>query len=283
MQTAFKIILENGGFYPLKDLRVDLEKRLNFNDYEKATYAKTGYVRWQAILYFYSIDATKAGWLRKQKGVWHVTNEGAEVLKLSPGKFIEEANKKYKEWKEKQEPAIALEDALETLSGRKTITTSYEQAEASAREEIKDYIQALNPYEFQDLVAALLRGMGYYTPFVASQGPDGGIDVLAYKDPIGAEGVKIKVQVKHRKDTKVTNQEISALNGLLRNREVGLIVSSGGFSQAALREMRTSNNHIEKMDLDDFINFWEQYYDKLDEEGQSLLPIRKISFLAPEE
>ena len=133
---------------------------------------------------------------------------------------------------------------METLSGRKTITTSYEQAEASAREEIKDYIQALNPYEFQDLVAALLRGMGYYTPFVASQGPDGGIDVLAYKDPIGAEGVKIKVQVKHRKDTKVTNQEISALNGLLRNREVGLIVSSGGFSQAALREMRTSNNHI---------------------------------------
>ena len=39
-----------------------------------------------------------------------------------------------------------------------------------------------NPYEFQDLVAALLRAMGYYTPFIAPKGKDGGVDIIAYRD-----------------------------------------------------------------------------------------------------
>jgi hypothetical protein len=31
-----------------------------------------------------------------------------------------------------------------------------------------------HPYEFQDLVAELLRGMSYHVPHVAAPGPDGG-------------------------------------------------------------------------------------------------------------
>jgi len=64
---------------------------------------------------------------------------------------------------------------------------------------------------------------------------------------------------------------------------MGLIVSSGGFSPAAIRILRSANNHIEKMDLDDLINLWEEYYDKLSQEDRQLLPLKKISFIAPEE
>ncbi len=35
------------------------------------------------------------------------------------------------------------------------------------------------------MVAALLRAMGYYTPFISPRGKDGGVDILAYQDPIG--------------------------------------------------------------------------------------------------
>ena len=59
----------------------------------------------------------------------------------------------------------------------------FERAEGEALAEIEAYIDGLSAYEFQDLVAALLRGMGYATPFVAEPGPDGGTDVLAYSDP----------------------------------------------------------------------------------------------------
>jgi len=40
---------------------------------------------------------------------------------------------------------------------------------------------------------------------------------------------------------------------------------------------------MEKIDLDDFIDLWEGHYNKLSDEDKALLPLRKISFLAPEE
>ena len=42
------------------------------------------------------------------------------------------------------------------------------------------------PYQFQDLVAALLRAMGYHVAWVAPPGKDGGTDIVAYTDPLGA-------------------------------------------------------------------------------------------------
>ena len=46
-----------------------------------------------------------------------------------------------------------------------------EDAESTAIKDIEDYILNVGPYEFQDLVAALLRALGYYTPFVALNRP----------------------------------------------------------------------------------------------------------------
>jgi hypothetical protein len=55
---------------------------------------------------------------------------------------------------------------------------------------------------------ALLDGMGYTTRFVASPGPDGGTDALAYVDPLGARTPHIRVQVKHR-DQPAGREEIT--------------------------------------------------------------------------
>lgn len=281
LQTALKIVLEHGGSFPIKQILGEMEKRLDFDEYEKAVYEKSGYIRWQSILHFYSIDVTKAGWLRKHKGVWYVTEEGKKALELDPEKFIETATAKYREWtesrelvKEKEEPEVI----------QSSITTSYEQAQSTAREEIKIFIKNLNPYNFQDLVAALFRGMGYYTPFVAPPGPDGGIDIVAYKDPVGAELPRIRIQVKHRPETKVSRSEVATLIGDLQREEyIGIIVSTGGFSLDALNEIRKASKHIEEINLERFIDLWEEHYDKLSDEDKILLPLRKISFLAPGE
>ena len=126
--------------------------------------------------------------------------------------------------------------------------------------------------------------MGYFTPFVALPGPDKGIDIVAYKDPIGAELPRIKVQVKHRSDTKVSRQEVAAFIGDLQGEGyVGVIVSTGGFSPEALNEIRKSSRHIEKVDFERFIDLWEEHYNKLSDEDKILLPLRKISFLSPKE
>lgn len=281
LQTAFKIIIENGGSFPSREVMNEMEKRLSFSDYEKERYEKTGYIRWQSMMHFYSVDCNKADWLKKDNGIWSVTTEGEKALTMQPGDFIKLAAKSYREWKKKQNPKDEIHNTEEEIE--ESVYIGYEQAIETARSEIEEYIRAKSPYEFQDLCAALLRGMGYYTPFIAPKGPDGGVDIIAYKDPLGAEGARIKVQVKHRADNKVTREEVSQLRGVIRNGEVGLIISSGGFSKDSISEMRTGNNHIEKMDLNDLIVSWERYYDKLSEEDKNLMPFRKISFLAPQE
>lgn len=280
MQTVLKIILENGGSCPVRQIKEEMEKKLTFDEYEKEVYQKSGYIRWQSMMHFYSISLVKAGWLRKYKGAWHITEEGKKKLELDPEKFIEEAEKKYWEWANSRQ-LIRKEEHDEV---QEPVVTSYEQAQSAALEEIKDFIRKLNPYDFQDLVAALFRGMGYYTPFVAPKGPDRGIDIVAYKDPIGAELPRIRIQVKHRIDTKVGRAEVASLNSdLQKEGYIGMIVSSGGFSNDALNEIRKTNKHIEKIDLDDFIDLWEKHYKKLSDEDRNLLPLKEISFLAPEE
>jgi restriction system protein len=157
-----------------------------------------------------------------------------------------------------------------------------ETAESEARGEIEDYVTALGPYEFQELVAALLRGMGYATPHIAARGPDGGTDILAYPDPLGAKTPHVRVQVKHRRSQKTTREEIAALRGIIRqDREIGLFVSSGGFTPPAMAEARNGAVHIQLMDLDTFLESWMAYYDKLAEEDRALLRLRPVFFLAP--
>jgi restriction system protein len=133
------------------------------------------------------------------------------------------------------------------------------------------------------LVAALLTAMGYHVPYVAAPGRDGGIDIVAYKDPLGTSTPRIRVQVKHR-EQKLTVKDVRELEGLLRKEgDIGLLVSSGGFTGEVDREIRASAKHIETMDLDRLIKLWTQHYDAVRESERQLLPLVKLHFLAPTE
>ena len=123
--------------------------------------------------------------------------------------------------------------------------------------------------------------MGYYTPFVAPQGKDGGVDVIAYRDPLGAVSPRIKVQIKHR-ESPASVQEVRQLIGLLqKGGDVGMFVSSGGFTSDAKSTARGSHVHVELIDLDRFISMWQEFYEKLTDEDKSLLPLRPLFFYAP--
>jgi len=161
--------------------------------------------RWENALRWYTVDSVKAEWLIKRNGVWYLTDEGRKALNLDPLTFLKTAGQKYKNAIAArrvsaspiiQEKAGEVRDvAVDEDAIKRATTTAFENAESMARSEIEDYINALGPYEFQDLVAALLRGMGYFTPFVAPQGKDGGLDILAYRDPLGSVAPRLKVQV----------------------------------------------------------------------------------------
>ena len=224
--AALQILKEKGGEAPGRDVVAEVEKRVQFNDWAKAIYEKSGYVRWQSILHFFSIDCIKAGYLVKKKGVWYITPEGENALSLGDVGLLNAASAAYRKWQELKQPSAGQEDgaaAEESQQGQEATVQGMEQL---AIEGLKKQISLKNPYEFQDLAAALLRGMGYHTPFVAPLGKDGGVDIIAYRDPLGTESPRMKVQIKHRPNTTATVQEVRQLMGLLqKDGDVGIFVS----------------------------------------------------------
>ena len=281
MKAILTELKDLGGEARAKDLLTRAEGKLDLTDYEKETLERSGYVRWHTNVRFYSIDCVKAGYIQKSGGKWILTEQGEEALKKPAGEFMRSAMKKYRAWKSAREAEQDQAEDLEELQEEAVRQTAYEQGVEQASAEIEDYIKSLDPYDFQDLVAELLVAMGYHVPYVAPPGPDGGVDIVAYKDPLGSSPPRIRIQVKHR-EQKLTVREARELEGLLRREgDVGLLVSSGGFTSEVERELRSSSKHLETMDLDRLIGLWQEHYDDISEAGRTLLPLRQVFFLAP--
>jgi len=286
--AALQILVEKGGEAPGKEVIEEVGKRVQLDDWAKAAYEKSGYTRWISILHFFSIDLIKAGFLIKKKGVWYVTKEGEAALKLGEEKLLATATDAYRKWREanpkgtdEKDEKIGDAGDSEVTGGEQAQEATLQQMEQLAFDGLKQEIDRKNAYELQDLVAALLRGMGYYTPFVAPRGKDGGVDVVAYQDPLGVKMPRIKVQVKH-KESSATVQEVRELMGLLQKEgDVGMFVSTGGFTADAKQTARTSQVHVELIDLERFISLWQDFYVKLPDEDKDLLRLRPVYFYEP--
>ena len=290
--AAFKVLKEAGGELPGREVIEKIRKSLDFSDWEKEIYEKSGYVRWESILHFYSIDCIKAGFLRKNKGIWYLTKEGEKALELEPVKLLETASITYKKSAEENIPKKieqsfgenGIEQEIGTDLKQQKQKVRLEQLEEEATSGIKDHIFNKNPYDFQDIVAALLRAMDYHTPFISPKGRDGGIDIVAYQDPLGAKEPRIKVQVKHKPTTAIPVDDIRSLVGLLnKNGDIGLFITSGQFSNDAKRFARDSHIHVRLIDMDDFIALWQKFYNKLPDEEKNWLPLHPIYFLGSNE
>ena len=94
--SAFQILQERGGELAGRDVIAEIERRVSLDDWATQTYEKTGYVRWQSILHFFSIDCIKAGFLLKKKGVWYLTNEGEQALTLGEVGLLNAAVEAYR-------------------------------------------------------------------------------------------------------------------------------------------------------------------------------------------
>jgi len=122
--------------------------------------------------------------------------------------------------------------------------------------------------------------MNYHTSFIAQKGKDGGIDIIAYQDPLGIQKPRIKVQVKHYPENPISVEVVRSLKGLINHgEEVGLFVTSGRFSNEAERFAREANVHIKLINVEELISLWQEYYSKMPDEDKSLLPLQSIYFL----
>jgi len=118
--SALTILRDNGKEMPMRVLLSKVENDVKLDDWDKERYEKSGYIRWESILHFFSIDCIKAGYLIKKKGIWYITPEGEEVLKLGPEKLLDEATKAYRKWKAEQ-PIVSVEDHNEVEATEQSV------------------------------------------------------------------------------------------------------------------------------------------------------------------
>jgi restriction system protein len=282
MRGVFRLLSAHPEGLPAKTVLEKLVELVPPTDFEKTTYPRRPDTRrYEKIVRFATIGPVKAGWLVKDKGHWGLTEAGRKAFEVfpDPERLMREASRLYRQWAiEQPQKTEALVDAPSPDAA-----TTLEEAEEAAWAEIEEHLETMNPYDFQDLVAGLLRGMGYYVAWVSPPGPDKGIDVIAHTDPLGIQGPRIKVQVKRRGD-KTTIDGVRSLLALLGEGDVGLFISMGGFTRDAEDEARRQEKRrIMLVDLKRLFDLWIEHYDKIPEVQRRLLPIRPVYFLIPSE
>lgn len=146
---------------------------------------------------------------------------------------------------------------------------------ARSLEFIKDRISGLTWQEMQELVAGLLRAMGYKTR-ISPAGSDRGKDIIASPDGFGFEQPRIIVEVKHRPNTAMDSQAIRSFLGGRHKDDKGLYVSTGGFTKDAKYEADRGSIPVVLLDLDDLSNEIVRHYGEMDMEARSLIPLTTI-------
>jgi restriction system protein len=288
---VIKILMDHPDGMRARDVLQRLEKEVPPTDFEKENYPKHPNVRrFENLARFATIGPVKAGWMVKTKGRWYVTEEGQQAYKKikDPQHFAKEATRLYYEWKSSQpEPSPDIDEEtsenVTIINKVAEVTSTVEEAEEDAWREIEQYVQAMKPYDFQKLVAALLRAMGYHVSWIAPPGPDKGIDLLAHNDPLGTSTPRIKVQVKRQAD-KVNVGGLRSFMALLGEQDVGIFVATGGFTNDAESEARTKETRkLTLVDLEHLVELWIQHYEKVAESDKRLLPLKPVYYLAPSE
>ncbi|MEN5162529.1 restriction endonuclease [Achromobacter kerstersii] len=169
----------------------------------------------------------------------------------------------------KGRPAPVVEDDVE-----EGIDDPLADIESQALERIKDRVNELDWDDMQQLVAGILRAMGYKTQ-VSPPGSDRGKDIVASPDGFGFEHPRIVVEVKHRKG-QMGSQEIRSFLGGRHKDDRGLYVSTGGFSKDAQYEADRASIPLAMWTLDHVVRALIEHYDATDAETKRIVPLKRL-------
>lgn len=153
-----------------------------------------------------------------------------------------------------------------------------------ARDQIANLILArFKGHGLAQLVSDLLRAEGFSTK-TSPPGADGGVDILAGKGGLGLESPRIVVQVKSSNEP-TDAPTVRQLQGVVARfgADYGLFVSWGGYKPTVDRETAHDHFRIRLWTAKEVIDGVLEHYDRLSPETRTLLPLRRIWALAPDE
>ena len=289
IQALFRILEKHPDGMKAQEALAALADAVTLTEYEAGSYESGR--RFEKIVRFATVDTVRAGWLIKEGGIWTLTQEGAQALKLyeDPLEFHKKAAQLYQQWRkhykgvqsDAQAPIVTDVEEVEDES-EKSVSVSYEEAKEQAQEKIDTFLHAMDAYDFQKLVADLLRAIGYHVTWIAPPGKDGGVDILAYTDPLGTQGPRIKVQVKQQQKA-VTEPDLKSFMANIGQHDSGIFFCTGGFTKDAETYTRSQESkRIMLIDSAKLVQLWTDNIPRLSDQAWQRLPLTPIYFLTPE-
>ena len=169
-------------------------------------------------------------------------------------------------------PSIADEAEDETFA-----QTADEIIESTKDFILKELSKKLKGYDLEEFIADLLCAMGYRTT-VSPRGGDRGIDITAYKDELPP---RILVQVKSQ-DGDIRESMIQSLKGAMREGDYGLFVTLSNYTKNAMRYL-AATPIIRGINGTELVNLILQYYGRLSEKYQKMIPLKMVYIPVPAE
>ena len=108
---------------------------------------------------------------------------------------------------------------------------------------------------------------------------DGGVDILAYTDPLGTQGPRIKVQVKQQQKA-VTEPDLKSFMANIGQHDSGIFFCTGGFTKDAEAYARSQESML--VDSAKLVQLWTDNIPRLSDQAWQRLPLTPIYFLTPE-
>ncbi len=266
LRAIFQVLWIRPDGLHAQDILEMLPVRLKLTDEESSLIPSTFTPQYEKIARSATNTLVEVGWFIKEKDRWYISDEGRAACRA-----IKNLDEVYK-------AALLLVD--EKRQRQADIQLTVENAEEKAWQQIWQYLNEMNSVEFRSIVAEWLKALNYQLDWVAPPGKSHGyIDLVAYPNPMGSPGPRVKVHVRHRGQA-ATVEGLRAFMGELSPNDLGIFVSSGGFTDQVLEASRSQElRKIRLISLKNFIEFWEQNYDKLSAEAKSHFPLRPIYFL----
>ena len=143
-------------------------------------------------------------------------------------------------------------------------------------------VENFGQHKLTGLIADILRVHGYVCD-VSPEGPDGGVDIMAGRGPLGLDSPTLIVECKSEAGP-VGSKVVRGLNGAIGTTKAdqGLLVAWGGLNKGGLEELRANRLKIRLWDSEEVLEQLFAVYDQLPADTRARLPLKQAWVLDEE-
>lgn len=257
MFAALGLLQERKASMKASQILDAIESRLTLDEWAREIIESNGLPRWRMYAHFFSVDAVKSGFLNKERGMWNLTDAGADALAQGERAYFLSAQQGYKKWKAAQLVDTAgtknqgIMDAgvageVEDVPPEVRLDAIQREVQSALAAEILERIASCSPAYFERLVVQLMIKMGYggsreEAGRAVGRSGDGGIDGVINEDRLGLDAIYLQAK---RWSNVVGRPDIQQFVGALAGQRAskGVFITTSRFTQEA-REYAASSNY----------------------------------------